>query len=187
MPFESVLRSCGPEISWLLGSDDSCHKLYLVFIFVFYVETHHLRLATWMWTEVLQWIFPWFCFRPQISNSRLFFKSKHNHGPSERWLACRILQLFSLRLVRLRIYCVLVTKSVTIHSQERKQISHENNRLGDCCWYTGQARGLITILGQVRLLEECWWPGIEDVWKRMFIFCATASRAVFSKRYGCLG
>ena len=33
------------------------------------------------------------CFRPQISNSRLFSKSKHNHGPSERRLAFRILQL----------------------------------------------------------------------------------------------
>lgn len=61
VPLESVLRYCGRKHpGYLVGmthvAEQSGNKLYLVldFIFVFYMETNHLRLATWIGAKFLQ-------------------------------------------------------------------------------------------------------------------------------------
>lgn len=61
LPLESVLRSCGRKhpgcsVGMTHDAEQSGNKLYLVlaFIFVFYMETNHLRLATWIWAPFLQ-------------------------------------------------------------------------------------------------------------------------------------
>ena len=123
VPFESVLRSCGWKYpGYLVLMIHVINFILSLSLFLFSIW----KLIIWGWQRGcgLKFFNEFFSvvlyFRPQISNSRLFSKSKHNHGPSERRLVCWILQLALLWGWLGSEFIAFESKreSVTIHSQE---------------------------------------------------------------------
>lgn len=143
MPFESVLRYCGRKYpGYLVGMihvvEQSGNKLYLVlvFIFVFYMETNHLRLATWIWAKYLQWIFSMVLyFRQKNFQLQAVFQKQIYSRLSGRLLACQILQSALL-------WGWLGSEFIAFYSKPeccnlfpgaRRQNSNENVVSGDGC------------------------------------------------------